>query len=103
MILVAIVLIGIALGLIVGAFIKIAHAHPWMLQGTSYCCNENDCAPIPRESVRRVPAGWYLPLLDFTFQDGSEHIHPNIHDNEFWLCMPKGGPPRCLFVPGKGA
>lgn len=97
------IVLAVALMLLLLAACLPARAHPWMQPGASWCCNISDCAPIPRQAVKRIKGGWHIPLVDRTFMDDDPGLYPNTHDNEFWLCGAPNAAPRCLFVPGMGA
>ena len=84
-----------------------AFSHDWMTdEQKSYCCNDRDCKPYPREKVKRAADGWYIPQYDhlFTPQSGRVYNNPRPDLAEIFLCkLEWEDKPRCLFVQPEGS
>ena len=72
--------------------------YPWE------CCSDNDCAPLPRETVSEVQGGWKLPDGRFVAYKQAK-MSP---DGDFHLCESKWqDEPRdrtilCFYAPVGG-
>jgi hypothetical protein len=87
-----------------------AKSHEWY---DDYCCDEQDCEPVPLGSVRWTPQGWEVKLDkgDHRMVDGpmtvivpegakdglQERVRAS-QDRRFHACI-YGGYLRCLYVP----
>ena len=81
-----------------------AHVAPTGWAYDTYCCSDEDCAPIPKEWVSVTPQGFIVsapggPATLFKFDTVRQS-----GDSEYHGCiMPGASAWRCLYVPEFGA
>ena len=103
-----IAIIGVALLLIVGAYIKAANAHgdaEWIRLGNyvdisgTHCCGPIDCAVALPGELTRVSGAWLHVPTQTYLMDNEIGIYDS-KDAQLWRCV-RGGILRCVF-PGLG-
>lgn len=83
-----------------------AKAHDWMTAEQRWCCSNADCLPYPREKIKRVADGWYVPEFDHLFKDGDPRLYNNPRPDlaEVFMCKPSyEKKPRCLMILPEGS
>jgi len=102
----------LALGLLLLASAAQAHQAPSGMEYSSFCCNGQDCAPIPAQTVRTSPAGYVVVLQpgdhpmvterqEFVVPYGKEL--PST-DGGYHICLyPTQEVLRCFYAPGMGS
>lgn len=77
--------------------------HDWIRKGgyrspltNEWCCDKDDCVPIPAENVSPTAPGWLIvptgevvPYIDTLPSE----------DGRFWRCHQPNGVRRCFFAP----
>ena len=86
-----------------------AKAHSWY---SSYCCSGQDCAPIPKSSVKTGKYGYEIRLtpkdhpslstpFSYTVPYGKAQLS---EDEDYHACILRSDPDviRCLYTPNMG-
>jgi hypothetical protein len=96
------VFVVFALLVLIHAGVGVAWSHEWY---PWECCSDNDCAPLPKESVSEIKGGWKLPDGRF-IPYAQARMSP---DGQFHLCETKWQPNPvdrqilCFYAPIGGA
>lgn len=73
-------------------------AHEWY---DPWCCNEQDCKPVPMSSVHVTRDGYFVDETSELIPYRDSRIRPS-GDSQFHTCTPYGSKIRCLYVPAGG-
>jgi|CXWL01.1.fsa_nt_gi hypothetical protein len=103
----ALLAVWVIVAVLLASGIRAAFGHDWMSQDQkSYCCNDRDCKPYPREKVKRTADGWFIPEFNHLFPNSSGRVYSNPRPDlsEIFLCkLEWEDKPRCLFVQPEGS